>query len=48
MTVYKSAAISPTILMHLMITKQAETCAVDVLNKDMQPETGESFNNFKF
>jgi hypothetical protein len=44
--VYKSAAIPPTILMHLMIAKQAETCcAVDVLNKEMQRETTESLKS---
>jgi hypothetical protein len=49
--VYKSAAISPTILMHLMMAKQAETCcAIDMLNKDIQLETTDSLKktNFEF
>jgi hypothetical protein len=36
MTVYKSAAISPIILIHLVMAKQAEICAIDVLNKNIQ------------
>jgi hypothetical protein len=35
-------------LMHLIMTKQAETCVLDVLNKDIQFETIESLKNFKF
>jgi hypothetical protein len=46
--VCKSIAISPTILMPLMMMKQATTCcAADVLNKDIQLETTEEFYNFK-
>jgi hypothetical protein len=52
--VYKIAAISPTILtilMHLMMEKQAETCcATDVLNKHIQLEKTVSFkiSTFEF
>jgi hypothetical protein len=42
--VLKSAAISPTISVHLMMATLAETCcATDVLNKDIQLETIEEF-----
>jgi hypothetical protein len=47
--VYKSAAISPTILMHLMMAKQAETCcATEVLDKDIHLEKIMSFKILKF
>jgi hypothetical protein len=36
-------------LMHLIMYKWAETCyAINMLNKDIQPETVESFKNLKF
>jgi hypothetical protein len=39
----KSSTISPTILMHLMMAKYAEICAIYVLNKDIHLENMESF-----
>jgi hypothetical protein len=49
MAVHKSSPIFPTILMHLMMAKLAETCCVIVvLNKDIQLETSDSFKILKF
>lgn len=46
---YKNAAISPIILMHLMMAKYAETCcAIHVLTKDIQLETAGSSKVLKF
>jgi hypothetical protein len=48
MKMYRSVAICPVILIHLMMAKWAETCrAIDILFKNMQLETVERFKMLK-
>lgn len=45
---FKFAYINAIYSMHLMTAKEAETCAIYVLNKDMQSETTETFRTLNF